>query len=218
MTSSMPTKLAHKPARCTPGRKLLLLAPALLLGACTGLSQPQVPSQNIYMLETAPAIKPASTRRNLVLAVSTPRARPGFETPQIAYVQQPYELSYFVTARWAAAPVRMLEPLLLQALEQTGGFRAVVQTAGTVPADLILEIELTRLQQNFDTKPSHVQLGLRAQLIDVRNKRMLAVKLFDGSENAGSDDVYGGVTAANRLVQRMLGQLADFAVSESAVQ
>ena len=112
----------------------------------------------------------------------------------------------------------MLEPLLLQALEQTGGFRAVVQAAGAVPADVILDIELIRLQHNFDTRPSRVQLALRAQLIDVRGKRVLAARLFDESEKAGSDDVYGGVSAANRLVQRVLEQLSGFAVSESALQ
>lgn len=205
-------------SRCLPCRGLLLFAPVLLLGACTGLSQPQVPSQNIYVLEAQPAIKPVPARRNLVLALTPPRSRPGFDTAQIAYVQQPYELSYFVTARWAAAPARMLEPLLLQALEQTGGFRAVVQAAGAVPADVILDIELIRLQHNFDTRPSRVQLALRAQLIDVRGKRVLAARLFDESEKAGSDDVYGGVSAANRLVQRVLEQLSGFAVSESALQ
>jgi cholesterol transport system auxiliary component len=174
--------------------------------------------QNIYVLEAQPAIKPASVKRNLVLAVSPPRAWPGFDTPQIAYVRQPHELNYFVTSRWTATPARMLEPLILQALAQTESFRAVGQTAGTVPADVILEIELIRLQHNFETKPSRVQLTLQAKLIDVRGKRVLAVRQFDEAEDAVREDAYGGVTAANRLVQRVLEQLAGFCVSESVSQ
>ncbi len=214
----MTSFLAMISGNSPPRRTLYGLASVLLLAGCTSLSAPEAVSQNTYVLEAQPAISPAPVRRNLVLAVSAPRSRPGFDTPQIAYVQQPHELNYFVTSRWAAAPARMLEPLLLQALGQTESFRAVVSTAGTVPADVILDVELIRLQHDFQARPSRVQLVLRAQLIDVRSKRVLAVKQFDQTENAASDDAYGGVTAANRLVERVLGQIADFCVSESVVQ
>jgi cholesterol transport system auxiliary component len=109
----------------------------------------------------------------------------------------------------------MLEPLLVQALEQTQSFRAIVRVPSVVPANLRLDTELIRLQQDFSTKPSKVQLTLRAQLIDITGKRVLAVKLFDDAENTTSDDAYGGVLAANLLLQRELNQLADFCINES---
>jgi cholesterol transport system auxiliary component len=198
--------------------QVLALTSVLLLAGCTGLSAQPAVSQTIYVLEAQRATAPAQVKRTLVLAVSPPHARPGFDTPQIAYVRQPHELNYFTASRWADTPARMLGPLLAQAMEQTGGFRAVVQTPSAVPADVRLETELIRLQHDFTTQPSRVQLTLRAQLIDVRRQRVLAVKQFDEVENAASDDAYGGVSAANRVVQRMLGQLADFGVSESVVQ
>jgi len=177
-----------------------------------------VTSQTIYVLEAQRPTKPAQIKHDIVLAVSEPQTRPGFDTPQMAYVQQPHELNYFVTSRWADSPARMLEPLLVQAMEQTGSFRAVVQRPGAVPADIRLDTELIRLQQDFVTRPSRVQLTLRAQLIDVRGQKVLAVKQFDESENAAKDNAYGGVTAANRAVQRMLDQLADFCVNESVIR
>ena len=198
-----------------PYRVFQMLIPTLLLVACSGLSAPKVPSQNIYVLETEPAVQAAQVKRDLVLAVSVPRARPGFDTPQMVYVQQPHELNYFATSRWADTPARMLEPLIAHALEQTESFRAVVQTSGAIPADVRLDIELVRLQQDFQTRPSRVQLTLRAQLIDVHGKRFLAAQQFDEVENAASDDAYGGVSAANRLVQRVLGELAEFCVNAS---
>jgi cholesterol transport system auxiliary component len=75
---------------------------------------------------------------------------------------------------------------------------------------------LIRLQQEFTTQPSRVQLTLRAQLYDVRNRKLLAVREFDAAENATSDDAYGGVIAANRALERVLGQLADFCAVASA--
>lgn len=200
-------------------RVLQALMPVMLLAGCVGLPPaPQVESPSIYVLDARPAIKTAQAKRDLVLAVAMPRARPGFDTAQMAYVRQPYELEYFAENQWADTPARMLEPLLAQALEQTGSFRAVVQTPGVVPADVRLDAELIRLQHNFSTQPSRVQLTLRAQLTDVRSKRVFAVKLFDEAENAASDDAYGGVSAANRVLQRVLSQLADFCIDASAGQ
>lgn len=196
-------------------RILLTLAATLLLAACTGLSAPQAIQQSIYVLEAQSAPKASSIKRDLTLAVSTPQARPGFDTAQMAYVQQAFELNYFVASRWADEPAHMLEPLLAQALEQTGGFRAVVSAQGLVPADVRLDIELLRLQQDFATRPSRVQLTLRAQVIDIRNKRVLAVKQFDETEVSASENAYGGVTAANRALQRVLGRLTEFCIEES---
>ncbi len=199
-------------------RVLMTMVPILLLAGCAALSKPAIPSQNIYVLNELPAVQTSPVRHDLVLAVSPMQTRPGFDTPQMAYTQRTHELSYFVTSRWADLPARMLEPLVIQTLEQTESFRAITQTPGAVPAELRLETELTLLHQDFTTHPSRVQLTLRARLIDVRNKRVLAVRQFDDSENATSEDAYGGVNAANRLVPRMLKQLADFCVSEAVLR
>lgn len=199
-------------------RMFHILAFSMLLAGCTGLSAPKLESPHIYLLDAQPAAKAAQVKRDLVLAVAMPRARPGFDTPQMAYLRQPHELEYFAANRWADAPPHMLWPLLVQALEQTGGFRAIVQTPGVIPADVRLDVELIRLQQDFGTRPSRVQLTLRAQLSDVRSKRVLGVKLFDEVQNAASDDAYGGVIAANQIVQRVLNHLTDFCLNESASQ
>jgi cholesterol transport system auxiliary component len=192
---------------------LQVLVPVLLLAACSVLPEPKTVSQNIYVLEAGPVIPAAQVKHDLVLAVSVPRALPGFDTPQMAYVQQPYELNYFATSRWADTPARMLEPIIAQAMLQTQSYRAVVQASGAIPADVRLDVELVRLQQDFTTRPSRVQLTLRAQLIDVRGRRLLAAQQFDEQETAASEDAYGGVAAANRLLQRVLGKLAEFCVN-----
>ena len=197
-------------------RVFQVLTATLLLAACGGLTASQVASPNIYVLEAGPAIQAGQVKRDLVLAVSLPRALSGFDTPQMAYVKQPFELNYFVASRWADTPARMLQPLIAQEMEQTESFRAVVQTTGAISADVRLDTELVRLEQDFKTQPSRVQITLRAQLIDVRGKRLLAAQQFDDVEIAASEDAYGGVTAANRMLQRVLEKLAEFCVNASA--
>lgn len=191
------------------------LALAALLAGCAGLQPVQAPSPNLHVLQATPVVTAAPVKRDLVLEVSVPRAWPGFDTPQMAYVQKPYALDYFANSRWADAPAHMVGPLIARALEQTGSFRAVVQTPSGVPADLRLTGELIRLQQNFTTRPSKVELTLRVELIDVRARRVLAARVFDETETAPSDDAYGGVTAASAALQRVLAQVAEFCVAEA---
>lgn len=141
---------------------------AALTGACTALQPPRVESPTLYVLVAQPLHSPKPVRRDVVIEVAQPRARAGFDTPQMAYIRQPYELDYFAASRWADAPTRMLAPLLAQVLEQTGSFRAVVQAPTNVPADFRIDTEIVRLQQNFSVRPSRVELTLRIQLTDVR--------------------------------------------------
>jgi len=192
----------------------ILLLVSMLLAGCAALQPAQVETPNLYVLEAKPLAKAARAKHDLVLEVGGPHASPGFDTAQMIYVKRPYELDHFAANQWADTPSRMLAPLLVQALEQTGSFKAVVEAPGIVPADVRVDVELVRLQQNFAARPSRVELTLRLQLTDVRAKRVLATRTIDESENAPSDDPYGGVIAANLALQRVLEQVAEFCVTE----
>ncbi|GAB1234713.1 ABC-type transport auxiliary lipoprotein family protein [Ferrigenium sp. UT5] len=185
---------------------------ALLLVGCTALSAPKLENSRLYLLEMQAMPPPAQARHDRVLAVAMPRARPGFDTPQMAYRNRTHELQYFAVNRWADTPQQMLLPLLIQALEQGGGFRAIVQTPGALPADLRLEVDLVRLQQDFMTHPSTMQMVVRAQLSNVHDRKVLAVKWFEKIQETPSDDAYGGVIAANQILQQMLGELSEFCI------
>ena len=188
-----------------------------LLGGCSSLLPPPPPVENIYLLEArvAPASTPdlarsAQQKRAQVLAVSMPRARAGFDTAQMVWVNQEHGLKVYSRNRWADTPARMLAPLLAQTLERSGAFHAVVQTSSAVSATLRLDTELIRLQQDFSVRPSRVQLTLGAQLIDIGTRQVIASAEFDETENAASEDAYGGVRAANLALERLLARLSAF--------
>jgi len=203
--------------KITPSR-WMPFAIALLLGGCSALPPPKVTDTHFYTLDANPAPHSANNsgqqKNHQVLAISMPGARPGYDTPQIAYQRRTLELEYFATQRWADTPAKMLRPLLAQTLAPI--FKAVVPTPGSIPADLGLDTELVRLQQDFSVQPSRIQLSLRVQLIDLKDKHVISEKQFDETETAPSDDAYGGVVAANRALQRILEQLAEFCRNASS--
>ena len=150
----------------------------------------------------------------LTLLVNTPSARSGFESARMIYLKKPHEIDHFAQSQWVDSPARMLAPLLLQALESTAKYRSVIPVRSAAAAELRLDTEIIRLQHEFLTRPSQIHLTVRAQLIDLRNKSVLATREFDVTEEADSDDPYGGVIATNRAVKIVLQQIADFCARE----
>jgi cholesterol transport system auxiliary component len=128
----------------------------------------------------------------------------------MVYVRQANQLERYAHNEWVDTPARMLAPLIVSALEQSGAFRAVVLTPSTVAGDLRLDTEVQRLQHEFLSQPSRMRLTLRAYLVDIVTRRVLATRDFEAVADAPSEDPYGGVMAANEAVRSVLEGLAAF--------
>jgi cholesterol transport system auxiliary component len=194
---------------------MLLTMWPLLLASCSLLPQPAADEPALHVLEGRPAVV-AQTRREFVLAVNAPRAAPGYDSAAMVYVQKAHALDHYATHRWADTPARMLGPLLLRALEDTGGFRAVVPAGNGLQADLRLDTEIVWLRQSFLSRPSRVEFTLRVQLVDVPGRRVLDTRYLELTQEAPSDDAPGGVTAANVAMRRALALVAAFCAAASA--
>ena len=194
----------------------LLCAAALASSGCATLLKPaatQAVSHN-YLLEAPAPAGEIGSSGDVVLAVAPPRITAGLDTTNIAYVKERFRLDYYVNNQWVDSPRRMLVPLVINALEQTGRFRSVVNAPSPVSEDVSLETDLLGLQQEFFTTPSQVRLKVRAQLIDMRRRTVLATRIIEAVEPAPSEDAYGGVVAANKALSRVLEELAQFCVGE----
>ncbi len=197
---------------------VILVFSALLLGACSVLKPVSVSPVATYTL-SAPVAKSMRARATpLTLLVDIPRASPGFGSAQMAYIEKPYQLSYFSQNSWTAPPALMLQPLIVQSLAKTGRYKAVAAAPFTSTFDLRLSTDVVRLQQDFMHKPSVEQLSVQAQLVAGYSQRIIATKRFDIAVPASSQTPYGGVIAANQAVTKLLPQLTRFVVRNSPRQ
>ena len=144
------------------------------------------------------------------LVVSAPQAAAGFDSQRIIYVRQPHKLEYFAHSEWTDTPARMLSPLLVAAVANSGAFRAVVQAPSSASGDLRLDSEVLQLQQEFESRPSRVRFVLRATLVEDASRRVIATRDFEAVASAPSEDPYGGVVAANQAVRSVLAKVAAF--------
>ena len=214
----MRIRLPHsRPGRA--GRLGWILALSLpVLAACSGLRPPPVEAPALYLLDDGsgrPATQPAppvagTGQRRPTLLVNQPRAAAGYDRSQIAYLRQAQRLEYYAHSAWVDTPAHMLAPLLTAELSRGGGWQAVVQAPSAARADLRLDTEILRLQQEFDGPASQLRLSLRATLIDETSHRVLASQTFERSVSAGRQDALGGVVAARQAVRELLTELALF--------
>jgi len=198
---------------CRLGAAGLLLT---LAGGCGALFPTTTTMQpSFYSLDNARAAAPASVAPTVpatapTLIINPPHAAAGFDSSRIIYVRETHKLEYFSHNEWVDTPARMLAPLIVAAVENSGRFRAVVLTPSAAAGDLRLDTEIVRLQHDFGSQPSRVRFTLRAYIVDSTTRRVLASREFDETVAAASRDPYGGVVAANRAVQVVLEHLASF--------
>ena len=199
------------PAACAA---ILLLATA---GGCSLLKPAATPESTFYSLEGAPVEARAAARPTAsmsqaapTLIVNPPHAAAGYDSKRIVYLREAHKLEYYAHNQWVDTPARMLAPLIVAAVENTGRFRAVVQTPSAAAGDLRLDTEVIRLQHDFGSLPSRVRFTLRAYIVDNTTRRVLAWREFDEISPASGENPYGGVLGANRSVLTVLEQLAAF--------
>lgn len=193
-------------------RTVIIVLILSVLGGCASLLPPPPKPDQVFVLEAAPPTKitPTSASSRAVLAVSLPRARAGYDSAQMIWVRQAHGLETYARHRWANTPAHMLTPILVQSLEDSAAFHAVVQAPSSVAANLRLDTEIVRLHQDFRALPSRVHFTLAAQLVDIPSRRIIASTTFEESETASTDDAYGGVRAANRALERLLPKITAF--------
>jgi cholesterol transport system auxiliary component len=193
-------------------RAALTLATALVAGCGSLLPQPAAPL-SFYTLDAdsparaalAPGLPSGPT-----LLVTVPQAAAGLDSTRILYTRGPHQLAYFANSQWVDTPARMLGPMMVSAVADSGAFRAVVMTPGAAAGELRLDTELLRLQQQFGAARSRVLISLRATLSDSATRRVIARQDFEVEVQAPHEDAYGGVLAANQAARQLLKALAMF--------
>lgn len=188
----------------------------MTLCACNALRPTATPHSAYYSLDSVRGAPPAATPVAApTLIINPPHATAGFASPRIIYVREAHKLEYFANSEWTDTPARMLAPLLVAAISNTGMFRAVVLTPSAAAGDLRLDTEIIRLQHEFGPLPSRVRFTLRAHLVDNKSRKVIAWREFDTTVAATSEDPYGGVIAANQAVAIVLENLSTFCAVEA---
>lgn len=183
---------------------------ALVLVACSPI---KIPVTNQYQLIEYSSKTLAKNPRHFALWVTPPEAVAGYQTEQMLYVTKPFQQEYFVKNSWTNPPGEMLYPLMVQSLQKTGFFYAVMSSVYSQGADYRLDTQLLSLEQNFLKKPSVMDFSAKVVLTRVTDNKVLASKIISQHIPCPTDTPYGGVVAANKATLQFTAIMSDFVVS-----
>jgi cholesterol transport system auxiliary component len=194
-------------------KNMVILVSTLALSACS-LFTPVKIDQNTFVLNQAPHYVHNKSPRGATLLVATPDTRPVYNTTQMAYSIKPYQVAYFSENHWAETPSQMLQPLLVETMQNTHYFHTVVTPPYIGHYDYMLNTQILELVQDYTCRPAVVRLWIRVQLINATTNRVIATKDFIVCEPILRKTPYGGVIAANQAMETILSRIAVFCLEK----
>lgn len=186
----------------------------VLLSSCSLLSPVKKPS-NTYFLNQIPCDIPQKPKGSIKLVVAAPEARPMNSTTNIVYSLKPYKVAYYSENEWAETPSQMLQQLIVQTLQKTNHYTAVISAPYFGSYDYTLTTQILFLQQIYTVNPPVVQFTLRAQLAKSGTNELIAIKQFEINQPVHDCTPYSGVLATNMAVSKILAELTDFVLAHT---
>jgi len=193
--------------------KLTIIFISLFLVSCSILSPVKTSDMKEYVVNKIPNTYAKKHRTDATLQVARPVSNSVYDLREMAYSTSAHKINYFAKNRWAATPASMLHPLIQESLQKTNYFKAVAPTKGLGSYRYTLNTQILEFKQIFyGDKKSAFKLKVRAQLIQTATSKVISSREFNITETAPSCDPYGGVVAANKATEVMLGKLSAWVV------
>ena len=187
--------------------KYWVMVLSLLLNGCLGLGK-ETPAVVNYVLEdlAVPAQKapPADPRSLLVLDTT---ASGFYDNENLVYSRAPGTRGQYQYARWTERPGKRFSDLLQKRLAAQSGFASVAVAGGQVRGDLVLDTELSEFYHEADTSPGSVRVQLRAELTDLKTRKLIGRQWFERRVPITSYDAAGAAKGFNQATTGVLDDL-----------
>lgn len=166
----------------------------------------KMPLVHQYTLSVVNTKQYSKTSPNKTILVTLPTAAPAFQSKNMWYSKEPYQIQSFSYNEWVAAPNNMLLPLLVESLTSSHYFKAVVSPPYSGISYYRLDTQILDFRQYFFDKNSEFRFVLHATLVNENTHNVIFSRDFSAMIKAAANPE-SGVIAANQAVQQVLNQL-----------
>jgi cholesterol transport system auxiliary component len=172
-----------------------------MLGGCTfGLSGGSPPAT--YDLE-APAVAKVHGVRSVQLTINPPVAVKTIDTEEILVKGANGRVAYFTGVAWGDRLPRLFQARLVEALANSGAFKAILTNQDRVSGDLSLGIEIRDFQVETSAPSAEAVVDVYVKLIDEKNNAVVTTKRFQARAPAAGNDAGSGIQALNSAFQQV---------------
>ena len=130
-----------------------------------------------------------------------------YDSDQLVFSRSAGTRGQYQFARWTERPGRRFTELLRARLDQLGRYQ-VAPAGGVVRGDLMLDTRLVEFYHDATSEPGQVRLELRAELVDLKQRRLLGRHTFEQKVPLTTYDAAGAAQASSQAVSRVLDDLS----------
>ena len=190
---------------------LNLLCMFLLIPSCTPV---KTSIAHQYTLAVPQYKTTSRTPMPYALLISKPEAMAGYQTNQMLYIKQPFELEPFAKNAWVSPPAAMLYPVLIKRFQESHAFRAITSSPYADKADYRLDTQLIELHQRFFNSHSTLLFMAKVTLTRISDNHVLVSKIIKKQIACEENTPYGGVLAANHATTLFVNDTLDFVIRQ----
>lgn len=190
---------------------LIAVSAGILLAGCSFMGPVTVPTVSTYTLSysgNVSMVHPKPIDASLTLMPVT--AARGFDSSAMIYEATPYARTAFVQNAWVSPPASLMTPILLRGLQESYNFKTVINGPALGNTDYTATFILLEFYQDFTVDPSQMVLSLDINLINNLTNRVVVDKVFTYRLATKENTAYGGVMAANQLVNQSMTEISQF--------
>lgn len=195
-------------------RALALAALSLLLTGCLNLGQKSSTPPVVYYVLTDPALKDAvslsaAAHRDAsapTLVVLDTTTSGFYNADHLVFGRSAETRGQYQFARWTERPGKRFADLMRARLDRMGGYH-VATSGGYVRGDLLLDTGLMEFYHDASSEPGWVRLVLRADLVDLKQRKLLGRRVFEQQVALTSFDAAGAAQASNLATSQVLDAL-----------
>lgn len=180
----------------------------LLLGGCAvaglggGSSAPAT-----YNIATPKVSDVPSSRVARQVTVSPPTAIRALDTDRIMVSASGGRISYYGDSAWSDRLPRLVQSRLVEAMQDSGAFKAVLTTQDRVDGDFAVATEIRSFQLDVEAGSSAATVAIFCKIVDERQGRVIATREFSARTSAPKDDAAAAVAALQESFNQVTGEM-----------
>ncbi len=179
--------------------KIAAFAAAIMLGGCAFGLAGGPPAT--YDLQAPPVERVRGG--GVQLTIYPPVAVKTIDTEEILVKSANGRVAYFSGAAWGDRLPRLFQARLVEALSNSGAFRAILTNQDRVSGDLSLAMEIRDFEVESLPGGSEAVVDVYVKLVDEKNNSVVTTKRFHARVPAASPDPGAGIQALNGAFQQV---------------
>jgi cholesterol transport system auxiliary component len=193
--------------------EIAAIAAAIVLGGCAfGLAGSPPATYDLQ----APPIERVHGSGAMQLTIYPPVAIKTIDTDEILVKGANGRVAYFSGVAWGDRLPRLFQARLVEALANSGAFRAILTNQDRVSGDLSLAIEIRDFEVESSSAGPEAVIDVYVKLVDDKNNSVVTTKRFHARVPAASDDPGAGIQALNGAFQQVTLAIVSWVSRRSA--